>query len=57
VILVGGTVETDLTDNPNILKTHQIKTPEMSLDFAKSNAGELLFEKGQEIGNLLKNTP
>lgn len=53
VILVGGTVETDLTNKPNILKTYQIKTPEMSLDFAKANAGQLLFNKGTEIGRFL----
>lgn len=53
VILIGGTVETDLTDKPNIIKTFQIKTPEMSLDFAKANAAELLVDKGTEIGRLL----
>ncbi len=53
VILVGGTVETDLTNKPNILKTYQIKTPKMSLDFAKANAGQLLFNKGTEIGRFL----
>jgi hypothetical protein len=28
----------------------------MSLDFAKANAAELLFETGKEIGILIKNT-
>ena len=53
VILVGGSVETDLDNQPNIIKTYQIKTPEMTLDFAKANAAELLFETGKEIGNFL----
>ena len=54
VILVGGSVETDLNDQPNIIKTYQVKTPEMTLDFAKENAAELLFEIGKEIGMLFK---
>jgi glycerate kinase len=54
VILVGGSVETDLSKQPNIIKTYQIKTAEMSLDFAKANARELLFNKGSEIGRFLK---
>lgn len=53
VILVGGSVETDLSKQPNIIKTYQIKTAEMSLDFAKANAAELLFDKGSEIGRFL----
>jgi hypothetical protein len=56
VILVGGSVETDLSNRPNIIKTYEIKTPEMTLDFAKANAAELLFETGKEIGILIKNT-
>ncbi len=56
VILVGGSVETDLSKRPNVLKTYQIKTSEMTLDFAKANAAELLFETGKEIGFLIKNT-
>ncbi len=55
VILVGGTVETDLSKRPNIIKTYQIKTPNMTLDFAKANAAELLFEMGKEIGSFIKN--
>ncbi|MCP9763783.1 glycerate kinase [Lacihabitans soyangensis] len=53
VILVGGSVETDLSKQLNIIKAYQIKTPEMTLDYAKANAAELLFETGKEIGNLL----
>jgi glycerate 2-kinase len=56
VILVGGTVETDLKDKTNIIKTFQIKTTEMTLDFAKANAERLLFDIGKEIGILIKNT-
>jgi glycerate 2-kinase len=54
VILVGGSVETDLKDTPNIINSYQVKTKEMSLDFAKKNAGKLLFEIGKEIGKDLK---
>jgi glycerate 2-kinase len=56
VILVGGSVETDLSTQLNIIKAYQIKTPEMTLDFAKANAAELLFGTGKEIGILVKNT-
>lgn len=56
VILVGGTVETDLTDNPNIIKTYQIKTPEMPIEYSKKHASQLLESIGRQIGEDLRKT-
>ncbi len=53
VILVGGSVETDLKNRPNIINSYQVKTKEMSLDFAKVNASKLLQKIGQQIGAYL----
>ena len=54
VILVGGSVETNIENKPNVIKAYQIKKPEMSLDCAKANVADLLFETGKEIGLFLK---
>jgi|GWRWMinimDraft_12_1066020.scaffolds.fasta_scaffold00252_5 glycerate kinase len=54
VILIGGTIETTIKNEPYIIMTDQIKTKEMTLNFAKKHVEKLLFEKGKEIGEFLK---
>ncbi|MCP9770036.1 glycerate kinase [Lacihabitans sp. LS3-19] len=54
VILIGGSVETNIENKPNVIKVYQIKKPKMSLEYAKAIAADLLFETGKEIGLFFK---
>ena len=54
IILVAGKIDANINSIPNILMSSEIKTTEITLDYSKKHAAELLIEKGKEIGNFLK---
>lgn len=54
VILIGGSLETTIENQPNVIMSDQIKTKEMTLSYAKKNTETLLIKKGKEIGEFLK---
>jgi glycerate kinase len=54
MIIIGGSINTDLSQFENIIAQFAIKTEDMELEFAKTNAAELIYKKGVEIGAMLK---
>jgi glycerate 2-kinase len=57
VVLVGGGIEPDLVFPKSVVWYSAIQTEGMSLEFAKKNVENLLFIKGIEMGEVLKNLP